>query len=130
MASSSLCSNRLTSIPKSKLGFSSSSSKTQLLSQSSFINLRKSSRRKQQLLHSSEVVCKAASVKPFTEGLNIAEDVFRHTFQHLLEYILNWVFSYWFCSFICFKFLFRKWSICSVSLITIVNRVCGGVFMG
>ncbi|KAI3882995.1 hypothetical protein MKX03_028728 [Papaver bracteatum] len=77
MASSSLSSNPLTSIPKSKLGFSSSPSKTQLLSQSSFINLRISSPPKKQLSQSSAVVCKAISVKPSTEieGLNIAEDV-------------------------------------------------------
>ncbi|KAI3940781.1 hypothetical protein MKW98_030100 [Papaver atlanticum] len=78
MASSSLSSNPLTSIPKSKLGFSSSSSKTQLLSQSSFVNLRKSSpqfARKQ--ISKSLVVCKAVSAEPSTqiEGLNIAEDV-------------------------------------------------------
>ncbi|RZC47720.1 hypothetical protein C5167_040660 [Papaver somniferum] len=79
MASSSLCSNPLTSIPKSKLGFSSSSSRTQLLSQSSFVNLRKSSPQfaRKQLSHSSVVVCKAVSAEPSTqiEGLNIAEDV-------------------------------------------------------
>ncbi|MCL7047989.1 hypothetical protein MKW94_016694 [Papaver nudicaule] len=76
MASSSLCSNPLTSIPKSKLGFSS---KPQLLSQSSFINLRKSSPQfaRKQLSQQSLVVCNAVSVKPSTEieGLNIAEDV-------------------------------------------------------
>ncbi|KAI3959942.1 hypothetical protein MKX01_030233 [Papaver californicum] len=76
---SPLSSNPLTSIPKSKLEFPSSSFKTQsLLSQSSFINLRKSSPpKKQQLLHSSVVVCKAVSFKPSTEseGLNIAKDV-------------------------------------------------------
>ncbi|KAI3877232.1 hypothetical protein MKX03_016036 [Papaver bracteatum] len=72
---SPLSSNPLTSIPKSVLWFPSPSKTQLLLSQSSFINLRKSSPRKQQLLHSSEVVCKPASVKPFTEGLNIAEDV-------------------------------------------------------
>ncbi|KAI3934626.1 hypothetical protein MKW92_035155 [Papaver armeniacum] len=75
---SPLFSNPLASIPKSVLWFPSPS-KTQLpLSESSFINLKKSSPpRKQQLLHSSVVVCKAVSAKPFTEaeGLNIAEDV-------------------------------------------------------
>ncbi|KAI3879064.1 hypothetical protein MKW92_045956 [Papaver armeniacum] len=75
---SPLFSNPLASIPKSVLWFPSPS-KTQLpLSESSFINLRKSSPpRKQQILHSSVVVCKAVSAKPFTEaeGLNIAEDV-------------------------------------------------------
>ncbi|KAI3959943.1 hypothetical protein MKX01_030234, partial [Papaver californicum] len=73
---SSLSSNPLTAIPKSKLGFYSSS-KPQLLTQpSSFINLRKSSPPSKQLSQSS-VVCKAVSVKPSTEieGLNIAEDV-------------------------------------------------------
>ncbi|KAI3934627.1 hypothetical protein MKW92_035156 [Papaver armeniacum] len=77
MASSTLCSNPLTSIPKSKLGFSSSS-KTQLLCQSSFINLRKSSPQfAGKKLPQSLVVCKAVSAEPSTqiEGLNIAEDV-------------------------------------------------------